>query len=68
MEYVAISSAIHADHGYTMESRTVQHLLAILSEMTQEERRDFLQFTTGSPRLPIGGKKQRCLRLYVIAD
>ncbi|KAI7885357.1 hypothetical protein K492DRAFT_123830 [Lichtheimia hyalospora FSU 10163] len=53
--YSTISSAIHADHGYTMESRTVQHLVAILSEMTQQERRDFLQFTTGSPRLPIGG-------------
>ena len=23
--------------------------------MKEEERRDFLQFTTGSPRLPIGG-------------
>lgn len=28
-----------------------------MSEMNDEERREFLQFTTGSPRLPIGGWK-----------
>jgi hypothetical protein len=26
-----------------------------MSELTLAERRDFLQFTTGSPKLPIGG-------------
>ncbi|KAI9252921.1 hypothetical protein BDA99DRAFT_486688 [Phascolomyces articulosus] len=53
--YQTISNAIHADHGFTLESQTVQNLLTTLAEMKEEERRDFLQFTTGSPRLPIGG-------------
>lgn len=40
-----------------MESEPVQHLLHILSDFNDTERRQFLQFTTGSPRLPIGGWK-----------
>lgn len=31
-----------------------------MSELTPIERRDFLQFTTGSPKLPIGGKSVPC--------
>ena len=31
-------------------------LFEILSCYTQEEQRLFLQFVTGSPRLPVGGK------------
>ncbi|KAI7848614.1 hypothetical protein BDC45DRAFT_471059 [Circinella umbellata] len=53
--YQTISNAIHADHGFTLESHTVQYLITILADMKKEDRRDFLQFTTGSPRLPIGG-------------
>ncbi|KAI8082723.1 uncharacterized protein BX664DRAFT_387876 [Halteromyces radiatus] len=55
--YATLLDTIKADHGYTMESNTVKHLLEVLSEMTNEEKREFLQFTTGSPRLPIGGWK-----------
>jgi hypothetical protein len=32
-------------------------LFEILVEMDEQERRDFLEFTTGSNRLPIGGLK-----------
>lgn len=52
-----LSDTIRADHGFTMESNPVRYLLQILSEMDATERRQFLQFTTGSPRLPIGGWK-----------
>lgn len=38
-----------------MDSKTVKNLLQVMSEYTPAERRDFLQFTTGSPKLPIGG-------------
>jgi E3 ubiquitin-protein ligase TRIP12 len=39
-----------------MESLALKHLLEILAELDTKGRRDFLQFTTGSPRLPVGGK------------
>ncbi|PHH82531.1 hypothetical protein CDD82_5712 [Ophiocordyceps australis] len=50
-----LTDSIKADHGYNMDSRSVKHLLQTMSEFDAQQRRDFLQFTTGSPRLPIGG-------------
>ena len=47
--------SVKADHGYNLDSKSVRNLLQTMSEMTLEERRDFLQFITGSPKLPIGG-------------
>jgi E3 ubiquitin-protein ligase TRIP12 len=48
--------SVKADHGYNMDSKSVKNLLQTMSELTPTERREFLQFTTGSPKLPIGGK------------
>ncbi|KAM0272074.1 hypothetical protein ACHAPA_002369 [Fusarium lateritium] len=49
--------SIKADHGFNMDSKTVKNLLQTMSGFDPSERRDFLQFTTGSPKLPIGGFK-----------
>jgi E3 ubiquitin-protein ligase TRIP12 len=43
------------DHGYHENSRAVKYLLEVLTELSPEERRKFLLWVTGSPRLPIGG-------------
>ncbi|KAK2164418.1 hypothetical protein NP493_1414g01032 [Ridgeia piscesae] len=43
------------DHGYTSESTAVHNLYKILSSYDVDEQRQFLQFVTGSPRLPVGG-------------
>jgi E3 ubiquitin-protein ligase TRIP12 len=48
--------SIKADHGYNLDSKSVKNLLQTMSELAPVERRDFLQFTTGSPKLPIGGE------------
>ncbi|KAJ5053906.1 uncharacterized protein L3040_000196 [Drepanopeziza brunnea f. sp. 'multigermtubi'] len=52
-----LMDSIKADHGFNMDSKSVRNLLQTMSELTLPERRDFLQFTTGSPKLPIGGFK-----------
>ncbi|KAI4466325.1 e3 ubiquitin-protein ligase trip12 [Holotrichia oblita] len=44
------------DHGYTADSRAIGFLFEILSSYNREEQRMFVQFLTGSPRLPVGGK------------
>ncbi|KAF4974622.1 hypothetical protein FZEAL_8507 [Fusarium zealandicum] len=49
--------SIKADHGYNMDSKSVKNLLQTMSGFDPSQRRDFLQFTTGSPKLPIGGFK-----------
>ena len=43
------------DHGYNHDSRAIRFLFEILSHYNIEEQRKFLQFVTGSPRLPVGG-------------
>ncbi|GJE98055.1 Ubiquitin fusion degradation protein [Phanerochaete sordida] len=50
-----LSEAIKADHGFNVESRAIHDLLDILSEFDMPMRRSYLQFITGSPKLPIGG-------------
>ncbi|KAG9228679.1 hypothetical protein BJ875DRAFT_489629 [Amylocarpus encephaloides] len=52
-----LMDSIKADHGFNMDSKSVKNLLQTMSELSLPARRDFLQFTTGSPKLPIGGFK-----------
>ena len=54
--YTALSEAMKADHGFNVESSAIRHLMQIMSEYDGPSRRSFLQFITGSPKLPIGGK------------
>lgn len=44
------------DHGYTPDSRAIRFLFEVMSEYDAEEQRQFIQFVTGSPRLPVGGE------------
>jgi E3 ubiquitin-protein ligase TRIP12 len=43
------------DHGYSHDSRAVQFLFEVLSTYDTTEQRQFVQFVTGTPRLPVGG-------------
>jgi E3 ubiquitin-protein ligase TRIP12 len=43
------------EHGYSQTSKVVGYLLDVLTEFTSKERRAFLKFVTGTPRLPVGG-------------
>ncbi len=56
---IALLDSIKADHGFNMDSRSVRNLLQIMSELSSSQRRDFLQFVTGSPKLPIGGRSSK---------
>ncbi|KAK3805542.1 MAG: putative ubiquitin-protein ligase Ufd4 [Benniella sp.] len=55
--YETLVDVVKADHGFQSESRAFRNLLEVMSEFDKEERRQFLQFITGSPKLPIGGFK-----------
>ncbi|KAK0878618.1 Ubiquitin fusion degradation protein 4 [Friedmanniomyces endolithicus] len=52
-----LMDSIKADHGYNLDSKSVRNLLQVMSELPPAAKRDFLQFVTGSPKLPIGGFK-----------
>lgn len=48
-----------ADHGFTTESPAIRNLVDIMTTYDTKSRRDFLQFITGSPKLPIGGQHRQ---------
>lgn len=52
-----LSETVHADHGFDQRSKTFMNLLEVMSEFDESQRRQFLSFVTGSPKLPIGGFK-----------
>lgn len=54
---VALFECIKADHGFSIENQSFRNLIGILSEFDKPARRSFLQFCTGSPKLPIGGTR-----------
>jgi len=54
------------DHGFTHESIQIKYLFEILSSYNADEQRKFLQFITGSPRLPYGGLKSLSPPLTIV--
>ncbi|CAF3116374.1 unnamed protein product [Rotaria sp. Silwood2] len=54
------------DHGYNLNSRAVKWLFDIMINFDVDEQRAFLQFVTGSPRLPVGGQfiKTICFMMF----
>lgn len=59
---VALSEALKADHGFNVESRAIRDLIEIMADYDASTRRSYLQFITGSPKLPIGGTCT-CIRI-----
>lgn len=53
----SILEAANYTHGFTVNSKVSQWFATLLSEFTEPQRRQFLQFATGSPRLPPRGFK-----------
>jgi E3 ubiquitin-protein ligase TRIP12 len=53
----AILDAANYTQGFSVSSRVSQWFATVLSEFTEEQRRKFLRFATGSPRLPPRGFK-----------
>ncbi|KDQ11912.1 hypothetical protein BOTBODRAFT_113824 [Botryobasidium botryosum FD-172 SS1] len=50
-----LGEAIKADHGFNNDSRPIRDLVQVMAKFDVTSRRRFLQFITGSPKLPIGG-------------
>ena len=59
---LALTEALKADHGFNVESRAIRCLIEIMTGYDAPTRRDYLQFITGSPKLPIGGLSLVLLR------
>nr|AEE42686.1 CTRIP isoform B [Drosophila melanogaster] len=56
-EIKMLQESCRTDHGFHQDSQAIQYLYEILASYNRDEQRAFLQFVTGSPRLPTGGFK-----------
>lgn len=63
-----LAECIRPDHGYTAESRAIRMLIDILASYSRDQQRLFLQFVTGSPRLPTGGTPANILSTIINAN
>jgi len=54
-DYENLIENIIPSHGYDKNSQMYQGLIQIMLNMNSLEKKTFLQFVTGSPRLPLGG-------------
>jgi E3 ubiquitin-protein ligase TRIP12 len=57
---------IKPDHGYCHDSPPVQWLIQTMAGFNPDEQRQFLQFVTGCPKLPVGGFKSLTPPLTVV--
>ncbi|XP_069780819.1 ubiquitin-protein ligase E3A-like isoform X3 [Narcine bancroftii] len=55
LDFHALEEATEYDGGFTKDSRIVRDFWAITHSLPEEQKRQFLQFTTGSDRAPVGG-------------
>ncbi|KAG5670792.1 hypothetical protein PVAND_001031 [Polypedilum vanderplanki] len=62
-----LAECCRTDHGFTQESIVIQNFYDILSQFNREEQRSFLQFITGTPKLPVGGFKSLIPPLTIVA-
>jgi len=50
-----LEQATDYDAGYTKDSQVIKYFWEVVHEMSIEEQRRLLKFTTGSDRVPVGG-------------
>ncbi|CAE7224785.1 unnamed protein product [Rhizoctonia solani] len=61
-----LTEALKADHGFNVDSSAIRDLISIMGSYDDPTRRAFLQFITGSPKLPIGGFRGLSPQLTVV--
>lgn len=65
-DFKMLTESCQTDHGYNIESRAIKYLFQVLSEYDEDAQRKFIQFVTGSPRLPVGGLKSLTPPLTIV--
>ncbi|XP_046656032.1 ubiquitin-protein ligase E3A-like isoform X3 [Daphnia pulicaria] len=54
-DFEELQNATEYDGGFTAQSETIKHFWSVVHELSVEDKRRLLQFTTGSDRVPVGG-------------
>lgn len=62
----SLESNINTNHGYTKKSQTYSFLTKFMLSLNKIEKKAFILFVTGCPRLPIGGLKNLNPKLTIV--
>ncbi|GIY56935.1 e3 ubiquitin-protein ligase TRIP12 [Caerostris darwini] len=65
-DFKNLTESCRPDHGYTHDSQAIKFLFEVLCSYNPTEQRQFIQFITGSPRLPVGGLKSLSPPLTIV--
>ena len=57
---------LNPEHGYTKKSKIFNDLIKYMLGLSKEEQKQFLIFSTGASRLPVGGFKALSPKLTVV--
>lgn len=61
-----LSECCRPDHGFTLDSPAIRMLFDVLSSYDNVQQRGFVQFVTGSPKLPVGGLRSLSPQLTIV--
>eukprot|EP00511_Aplanochytrium_stocchinoi_P003994 CAMPEP_0204834706 /NCGR_PEP_ID=MMETSP1346-20131115/20520_1 /ASSEMBLY_ACC=CAM_ASM_000771 /TAXON_ID=215587 /ORGANISM="Aplanochytrium stocchinoi, Strain GSBS06" /LENGTH=404 /DNA_ID=CAMNT_0051968175 /DNA_START=610 /DNA_END=1824 /DNA_ORIENTATION=- len=61
-----IENNVICKYGYEVSDEVIQNLLSVLASFDQEQRKNFLLFITGTPRLPVGGWENLSPKLTIV--
>ena len=61
-----LENNIHTNHGYTKNSNNYKYLIKFLTSLNALDRKTFILFVTGCPRLPIGGLKSLNPKMTIV--
>ncbi|CAF0730839.1 unnamed protein product [Didymodactylos carnosus] len=64
LDFDQLASTTEYDGGYSSEHPTIKNFWDIMNNLTDDQKRKFLRFTTGSDRTPIGGLAK--LKLVIV--
>ena len=65
-EYEILFENLKPDHGYNKNSKIFKYLIQYMTNLDKNEQKQFLIFTTGASRLPLGGFKALSPKLTVV--
>ena len=54
-DFNELQKSTEYDGGYTTKTAVIEWFWDIVNNMPSSDQKQFLQFTTGSPRAPVGG-------------
>ncbi|XP_039264835.2 ubiquitin-protein ligase E3A-like isoform X1 [Styela clava] len=57
-DFNSLESTSDYDGGFTKDSQSVKDFWSVVHEMSEEDKKKLLQFTTGTDRAPVGGLSQ----------